>query len=666
MASNPLLQTSSTIVGQDQQLPADNGGQALAQAGANIVEAVAGMKTRALQNDLQAVTDEAIAVHQAQAEAAKGPITSDIIAKAIGGTSDQVDDPDNAVIRPVLESIARLKLANEQGTINVDELKIRQENILRQAIARHPAFAAQFIQGAGQQLGYNPIGSTIDALADRSRVSHPKTQADEIEDYYEKQGDLLNVDRTLKYSNPAAWYAKVQKEIDFNAGLQKSTRQYQLQVVTRQSTEERALQQLRTSVMPNYGRQTVKDLLKAAQHFVGMTPEQRARSLESGELDQLRLQIGAAKVGLYDHINKMNGSLENFLTKAQIDEASKDVMAQLDYAEKAVDPVAALQGIKTHLEAVVVNNVDFKYPEFGTMERVTRMLSNIPNDSLVARKFSEEASSAIAISLSNMMGGIVNGKDPNLWTPQSVIPPEISPNMPPADRAKATREVSKRIMYNLKQTPNDPTARRAAVRTLGAFSSEYRNTLAATGQAPDQQTAQQFIDMAASDEFRAIVTDPNVAMEDMAGLSSMNEVMAAEAMDTGIEIGQDISGKSTQLTNSRLAEMVARSPYAPYYNPAFIQAMQTKTPQFSEVMRIEWRDGRAQIVPVPENDINLEGRGIDYDALTKSAAVLNAKYSKRLTSLTKATAHTAGSDDYSNAAVILDGLMNNVRFTLPE
>ena len=182
MASNPLLQTSSTIVGQDQQLPADNGGQALAQAGANIVEAVAGMKTRALQNDLQAVTDEAIAVHQAQAEAAKGPITSDIIAKAIGGTSDQVDDPDNAVIRPVLESIARLKLANEQGTINVDELKIRQENILRQAIARHPAFAAQFIQGAGQQLGYNPIGSTIDALADRSRVSHPKTQADEIEE----------------------------------------------------------------------------------------------------------------------------------------------------------------------------------------------------------------------------------------------------------------------------------------------------------------------------------------------------------------------------------------------------------------------------------------------------------------------------------------------------
>ncbi len=663
MATNPILGTSSVIVGQDTQLPADGEGQALANLGQAVAGAFGDIKTRGLQNDLQAVTDEAVATAQAELAAAEGPITSDVIAKAIGGTSDQVDDPDNAVIRPVLESIAQLKRANEQGSINVDELKIRQENILREAIARHPLYAAQFIQGAGQQLGYNPIGSTVDAIGNsRSRMAAPKTKADEIEEYYEKQGDLLNVDRTLKFSNPAAWYASVQKEIDYNANLQKKSREYQLKVVTRQNTEEVALNQLRTQVMPNYGRKVVKDLLFQAQHFATMSAEQRNVAIKNGELDQLRTQIQAAKVGLWDHVNTMNGSLENFLTRDQVNEASKDVLGMLDYAEKSTDPVAALQGIKTQLEAQVLQNVDFRFPDFGTMERVVGLLGRLPNDSLISKKFSEEMSSSVALGLSQMIGGIVNNKDPNDYYPMSVIPPEVGANLPLADRAQATRRVLQGIQLNLKTTPNDPVARRATVRTLGAFSTEYTNALRSTGQAPDEETSQQFIDMAASDEFKNIVMDPNVSVSDMAGLSQMNEVMAAEAMDTGIEIGQDVKGRAAAPRGDLIPRQYG--PYA-YYDPSYqAQVAAHVDVPLTSVLRIAWRDGRAQIVPVEETE-PLADR-VDRTKLNATAAALNAKYSRRLTSLVKATAHSAGSDDYSNAAVILDGLMNNVRYTIPE
>lgn len=662
MPSNPLLGTSSTIVGQDQNIPYDNEGQALAKAGEAIVDAYGTLKTRSIQNDLQEVSDEAVATAQAAQAADDKPITSDVIAQAIGGTPEQVDDPDNAVIRPVLESIARLKRANEQGAINVDEVMIRQENILREAISRHPLFAAQFIQGAQQQLGYNPIGSTIDALGRQAKQrTQPKTKADEIEEYYEKQGDLLNVDRTLKFSNPAAWYANVQKEIEFNANLQKQSRGYQLQVVTRQRTEEQALQQLRAVVMPSYGRQVVRDLLVQAQHFATMSPEQRNLAIKNGELDQFRAQIGAARVGLYNHIRTMNGNLENYLTQDNINEASRDVLAQLEYAEKSTDPVVALQGIKNHLESVVLANVDFKYPDFGTMERVTKLLANIPNDSLVAKKFSEEAASAVALGLNNMVGGIINNKDPNEVTPMSVIPPEVSPNMQPAERAKATREIGKQITQLLRTTPNDPVARRAFVRTLGAFSAEYGNLVRSTGKAPDQETSEQFVDMAASDNFRDIVMDPNVQMSDMAVLTPMNEVLAAEAMDLGVEIAQDTKNKAAPYV-----PIPYSGPYQ-YYDPSYQAAVKAaKNIPLSDVLRIQWQDGRAQVVPVEENDAAILSNGIVYSRLQKTAAEINAKYSRRLTSIVRATAHTSASDDYNNAAVIIDELFNKVRYTVPE
>lgn len=667
MPTNPILGTSSVIVGQDESLPYDGQGQALAQAGQAIAGAFGEIKTRTLQNDLQAVTDEAIATAQAELAAAEKPITSDVIAQAIGGTADQVDDPDNAVIRPVLESIARLKRANQQGAINVDELKIRQENILRDAIARHPLYAAQFIQGAGQQLGYNPIGSTVDAIgASRSRLSAPKTKADEIEEYYERQGDLLNVDRTLKFSNPAAWYAQVQREIAFNQRLQHDNRTYQLQVTTRQITEERALQQLRSVNMPQYGRKVVTDLMNAARHFATMSPEQRNQAIKNGELDQLRTQIAAARVGLLNHVRDMNGNLENYLTTTQIQEASRDVLGMLDFAEKATDPVAALQGIKTHLEAVTLNNVDFKFPEFGTMERVVGLLGRLPNDSLISKKFSEEMSSAVAMGLNNMIGTIINSKDPADFNPMFVIPPEVAPNLPPADRAEATRRVLQGVQMNLKAVPADPYARRAFVRSLGAFSTEYVNSLRQTGQAPDEQTSQQLVNMAASDEFKAIITDPNVSIADMTGLTNMNEMLAAEAMDTGVEIGQDIRTRSARSMDSiAMNQAMRRSPYASF-DPDFQRMMNKPSVALSEVLRIEWREGRAQIVPIPENDIVLQGKGLDYDSLKKTAAMLNSKYSRRLTSLVRASAHSAASDDYSNAAVILDGLLNNVRYTIAE
>ncbi len=667
MPTNPLLGTSATIVGQDEQLPYDGQGQALAQAGQAIAGAFGDIKTRGLQNDLQAVTDEAVATAQAELAAQDQPITSDVIAQAIGGTADQVDDPDNAVIRPVLESIARLKRANEQGSINVDELKIRQENILREAIARHPLYAAQFIQGAGQQLGYNPIGSTVDAIgASRSRLSAPKTKADEIEEYYEKQGDNLNVDRTLKFSNPAAWYAQVQKEISFNQRLQHDNRTYQLQVTTRQITEERALQQLRAVNMPQYGRKVVTDLMNASRHFATMSPEQRNAAIKNGELDQLRTQIAAARVGLLNHVRDMNGNLENYLTTTQIQEASRDVLGMLDFAEKATDPVAALQGIKTHLEAVTLSNVDFKYPEFGTMERVVGLLGRLPNDSLISKKFSEEMSSAVALGLNHMIGGIINNRDPADFSPMFVIPPEVSPNLPAADRAEATRRVLQGVQLNIKTVPNDPYARRAFTRSLGAFSTEYVNSLRQTGQAPDAQTSQQLVDMAASDDFKNIILDPNVSVDDMRGLTNMNEMLAAEAMDTGVEMGQDIRTRSARSMDAvAMDQAMRRSPYASF-DPDFQRMMNKPSVALSEVLRIEWREGRAQIVPVPENDMVLTGKGLDYNHLTQTAAMLNAKYGRRLTSLVKASAHTAASDDYSNAAVILDGLLNNVRYTIAE
>jgi hypothetical protein len=88
-----------------------------------------------------------------------------------------------------------------------------------------PGFAAELVQAAGQALGYNPIGSQLEAMESQLRAGSegPSGPKNEVEKYYDEQADKLAIDRSQKWSDPVGYYTK-DNEIALNKRAQSNVR----------------------------------------------------------------------------------------------------------------------------------------------------------------------------------------------------------------------------------------------------------------------------------------------------------------------------------------------------------------------------------------------------------------------------------------------------------
>jgi len=114
------------------------------------------------------------------------------------------DPPTDKDLQLFADRLTRLTRARKSGQISETELKIRQEQILREHMARKPWMADELLQAASRSQGYNPIGSAVEAV-----IAAQESEARAQKDFWDKINSQiigLGIDSTLLYRNPVEFY----------------------------------------------------------------------------------------------------------------------------------------------------------------------------------------------------------------------------------------------------------------------------------------------------------------------------------------------------------------------------------------------------------------------------------------------------------------------------
>jgi hypothetical protein len=620
--ANPILDYSDTVVYERERLPFSDTDGALTKAADAVVGAVGQAEVDNLQTSLTGATDAFISEVEAGQAALAGPLADDVIAKAIDSPVGSVTGASDA-IKPVLQQLARLKLAEEQGSLSTSELRIRHEDILRRAVARMPAFASDLIQAAGETLGYNPIGSQLEALEAELRANDGGSSSkNDVEKYYDEQADKLGIDRTQKWSDPVGYYSKVHREISLNEIAQVNARTLAQKVTTRQINEEDAFDSFRTEVVPSLYNRFVGRLVEQAQVFAKQEASGLGASIESGALRAFQTEILRAKQGIQEAI--LASPMSNYLSQERIQQATKGVSDMLDEAAKATDPGSALTLVKQFLEAQTLNRVDLKYPDLGSMRALFSDIGKLPSGSLIAQRVEASVADATSLALLQAYGGVING---NPAYPQQVVPP--LPGLKIPERLKAEKEAANLLNELAATETRDLASVRATLRGLGTYAQQYLNNKKGTGQAPPRAEARQWLNSMASDTWFKNVSQPGVSQfEVTSALVPYAEMVSDEAVDIGYDIQEALHSADVRYTTKMK-------------NPSGRRGLERnrKIPGSATVgdfVTLVWENDKVVVKPLAEvnPDIKISG-----DSLNKAVAKLQNQVSANATLVVKASAH---------------------------
>ena len=112
--------------------------------------------------------------------------------------------PTDKDLQNFADKMMRLTRAQKSGQISEAELKIRQEAILREHMARKPWMADELLQAASRSQGYNPIGSAVEAV-----IASQETEAKATRALWDKINNQMIQAGTPAYllaSNPVEFY----------------------------------------------------------------------------------------------------------------------------------------------------------------------------------------------------------------------------------------------------------------------------------------------------------------------------------------------------------------------------------------------------------------------------------------------------------------------------
>lgn len=637
MADNPILAYSDTVVYDRNRLPFQGTDGQLTRAAEAVVGAVGDAASRGLQTELSSATDQFVAEAQAQQAALEAPLTDDVIGQALGASADEVSRAD-AAVKPVLHQLARLKLAQEQGAIDASELAIRHEDILRSAVQRHPAFASQLIQAAGETLGYNPIGAELEALEAemRSASGAGGGQKNEIEEYYDKQADALSIDRTQKWSDPVGYYSKVQREIALNEETQRSVRLLGQLSTTRQISEEQSFELARTDVFPKLYSRFVAPIVNQARQFMRQDASGTGQAIESGARQAFQAEIIKAKQGITQAI--LSSPMGQYLTPERIAAAVAPLNSMLDEAASSTDPAKALTYVKQVLEAQTLNRVDLRNPDIGMMRALMADIGKLPAGSLIAGRVEAGVADSVALALTSAYGFEVDGQP----YPTAVVPGRRTPAT-----VQAT-EKARQIFDTLSTTDDmSPESARAMLRAFGGFANEARTDVQGGRGSPARRTVRGWMTTMSSDKWLENAQKAGAAEAEIA-LAGYTDMFREEAVDIGADIADGLAGADVRY-------------YTNMVNPSGRQGLERnrKVPgsaPLRDMVLLSWGEGKVNLVANPDANPNLNISG---DSLNRGVAAMKPMVEAHATTLVKATAHqlAAMSGSPPNYELALEVLM---------
>ena len=653
MADNPLLGYADVNVAQSERLPPSGAGELLSNAATSVVGAVADSQTKSLQANLQGESDAFVAEAIARQDQMDSPLTDDAIAKAIGADVEDLNSDQGKIVKPVLEQIAKLKLAEEQGVIDVSELKIRQENILRQAVARHPAFTDQFIQGASTQLGYNPIGAQIDALTAEGRAS--KGSPDDPRSYLEKQydalGETMGLNPTLKVRDPVSWYSKIHNEAQAREAISNKKREVDLLVATREFGTEKATAALGSWWTANSRKYISAALGAAAQVAASTTGKAGADAISSGSLQKQKEAIAAAKAKMITDAQTAMGPYAQWMGPDKIQGAVAPVAAMFDAALASAEPAKVLEGMKMIVDSGVYRDVYLKYPGIAAFEPIARILGNLPKDSPFSASISQDLGRKYSAGIAAMLGGVINDSS-QLWTTDG-FPTSPATNLNfdsnnEDDYAKVTTKVISGITDALVNSSKSPdikvrvAARIGALNMVGSYAQDYKNymTKHAMGQVPPRSVVDPWINLMASNEYRDTVGDPSIPEGVKLGLKGVtSEILDQEWLLRT----RDISDR-TKMTV-----------------PALSAAHTRTNIDLAAALRFGWENGKVTAEFASDEDLALAGIE-SVPPKAKEAAMRHFAKSGALDDLARVVRAKAHQDGVSYEAALLTLAQDSAKF----
>lgn len=662
MATSPILDVSNVVFPNETNGTGQNRtAESIKQIGDLAVETGTQYLEDSLEGDLTDATDQAVLDQAAKNQAANQPLSSDVIASILGDTSAQgaskVDADES--MRPFLEKLAKSKQAASQGAIDGTELKIRHEQILREYISRHPRLAGKFVQAAGSTLGYNPIGSELDALmgvGEKNKDGTPRDPRSYIEKQYDALADELNISPTEKYTDPINWYRMVEREASFKQKLDSDTRSFQRKQLTDQNDEFDTKEQMR-EIAPNKAR----DLLGQVRGFIDGLPTQsngQTEGVASGSLQAAKDSILAGKQAFVQQLVELS---HGRFGADYVTQNYGHVLAYFDYAAQQADPKKAMDDVNRMLEAQVANGLYLRFPNFKTQEAIIKMVGAIPDDSPLGASLRSQLSSQVWASMANQMGAAWNAtlnetgtEIPSPQVPpaeQTLVPPPISQRQQGPATTRIQQETirgMRTVLGNGLASPSGSEARRVAtvgaIRTVASAANEYLNTK--DRRAPAKSVVWEWTSLAASDEFYKALSEPGISRVDKGLMTKpIDDALTSETL----ELFRNVS--------TSMNETVHTQDYK-----GFMMGYGRGDQQYpaGNFIQLQWSKGHAVFVPAESNNVRVKESGVKTNQVTKIATDLNTKFSEQLTALVRAKAHISGTNDYSHSTSDAAQLLNNV------
>lgn len=270
-------------------------------------------------------------------------------------------------LREFSQKMTDLQTSANQGTSSMTQLKIRQEQILRDYMNRYPALRPRFQQAAQGVLGYSPIGARVRA-AEAAEQAAGGAGMPPILTMMINQAVQAGVDPTLYVRNPDEFWAQAQhllhlrqqtanqdmviKSLQGQASLAQITRQPEWASFTAGLSELVWREQL----MP-----TIRNFYNDLEITPGMSLQQRQAKIE-GAMNDGRyrdIQLGLMEdketniVRMYERYQgsgigttSINGVTIPVMSLADFRESIKPILDQYDWAIANINDPKAMEAME--------------------------------------------------------------------------------------------------------------------------------------------------------------------------------------------------------------------------------------------------------------------------------------------------------------------------------
>lgn len=136
------------------------------------------------------------------------------------GSSQELGPGQAKTLQDFQRQMDSLEAASQQGTRSMTNLKIRQERILREYMARYPMLTDQFNAAATGVLGYSPLGAEVRA-ADEAVRAAGRSGMGAVTSFYLQRAEDLKIDTTLYLTDPERFWGELQERSARRGAIEK-------------------------------------------------------------------------------------------------------------------------------------------------------------------------------------------------------------------------------------------------------------------------------------------------------------------------------------------------------------------------------------------------------------------------------------------------------------